>query len=288
MIDYMLRNWTLGALDFCFCGIYQFSWTSIRALSLHIFQSLPLEAEFSKILKWFSQKKDTFRTVVRNMTKSICIHIGTGFSPVFSVVSFWLKNPSFFSMITIFPQLLQRRCLSSSPSLTSLRTPLWFQQPYSSWFLGNLYYHLLSLLTFGISTGHTFSISRLLISLFSGITGKTKVHKKWKGKIIGVWIVIVSDMCEYQGLNVQIQLRKMCCYLRVCGEQTKQTISHLPDESSWNKTTNKKKYNTLFLERIALKKEYLYYWLLLLRSTYFLEAPWEAVLGDLRNGLPWW
>lgn len=94
MIDCMLRNWILGALDVWFCGIYQFSWISIRDLSLHIFHSLPLEAKFSRILEWFSQKKDTFGTAARNVTKLIWIHIDTAFSLVFSVVCFWLRNPS--------------------------------------------------------------------------------------------------------------------------------------------------------------------------------------------------
>lgn len=94
MIDCMLWNWTLSALDLWVCAIYQFSQISITALSLHIFHSLPSEAKFSKILEWLSQKKDTFGPVVRIMTKLSCIHTDTLFSPVFSVVSFWLRNPS--------------------------------------------------------------------------------------------------------------------------------------------------------------------------------------------------
>lgn len=49
--DFMLWNGTLGTLDLWFCGIYQFSRISIRALSLHFFHSLPLGAKFSKILE---------------------------------------------------------------------------------------------------------------------------------------------------------------------------------------------------------------------------------------------
>lgn len=82
----MLWNWPLGAFDLWFCAIYQFSQISIRALSLYTFHILPLEAKFSKISERLSQRKDTFGTAVRNMTKLIYIHVDTEFSPVFSVV----------------------------------------------------------------------------------------------------------------------------------------------------------------------------------------------------------
>lgn len=107
--------------------------------------------------------------------------------------------PALSLWCTIFlPQLLLRSYLSSTPSLNSSRTPLWFQQPCGGWFLGNLYYDLLSLLTFDISNVPTFSISGLLILLFSSITGKTDVHKQWKGKnyngLNSNWCVQVSGL----------------------------------------------------------------------------------------------
>lgn len=163
------------------------------------------------------------------MPKFICILKTTEFSPVFSVVAFWLGNSILLQCTRFLPKLLQNRYFSTSQSLTSLRTLLCLQQPYRSWFLGTFY--LLSVLTLDNSHASTFPISRSPILLFSSITGKTEVPKQRKGKNDNglssncLWCAQVSGMnCPNTAERSLVLFRDP----RRKQSKTKQTNPHLP------------------------------------------------------------
>lgn len=187
---WFLASFDSGQLTTC-CGIWMsggldpdFSWHSLVLpnFSWSFESSCLSQSAFRgyifKGIVMILPKKDIFGDVLRNMAKLICILLTTQFSPVFSVVPFWLRNPSLLS------PMHHSSSLAPPEQVSFIITISYFLKDFSMvsttlWRLVSRELVLLSVVSPNVST---FPISRSPILLFSNITGKTEVQKQWRGK----------------------------------------------------------------------------------------------------------